>query len=133
MGANTLTTGKFIRHRISTGTPVVADPAVDTAFPTPVGSPRRSNLNTNGAESVIVGVVLGGGTTPTATLVPFLYDEERDRYFALPATAALSDEDTAEVDCFEGLIFFRISAVSGAPTSVEIRVMPAKTAVAKGA
>jgi hypothetical protein len=82
---------------------------------------------TYGYESVIFGVRLTGGTTPTVTLSVYSEDDaDNDEWFDLGDTSALSDSDTEAFDTHHQKVYAMVTAVTGDPTDVEVKVMPGR-------
>jgi hypothetical protein len=73
---------------------------------------------------VIFGARLTGGTTPTVTLSVF--SQDGDEWFDLGDTSALSDGETGSFDVNHQKVYALVTAVTGGPTGVEIKVMPGK-------
>lgn len=119
---NTLNSGEFSQHRKVTGTPVVADPAIDGNNPS-----RRGLLNCAGYDTLIAHVILTGGAAPVVDLEPVIYDADADVFAKHAKTGNLKNGESVEILVTSGRVFLRIDSVgpgAGEPTAVEIRVMP---------
>lgn len=131
--------------RIVTGAPVAADSATltDGNFSTTFDATNGGAFSCRNLDTLFIGVELAGGVTPTAT-IEFLFrdaeaaDGARWKRLLLGARpgvtlAALAAEDTGALDgvsmvemrCYGAeLVYPRIKAVTGNPTSVKILAMP---------
>lgn len=117
--ANTLRPGVWSLHRKVTGAPVGADPAVSASFPD-----RRALLNAMGYQTVMVRAKLTGGAAPTVSLRPILYDIDDDSFAKHIAASPIADGEAIEMLAANGRVFVLITATTGAPTAVELRVSP---------
>lgn len=123
---NRLYPGQFSNHRTIKGTPVAADAEVSSTFPN-----RRGMLNTDGYQEIMVRLELDGGTTPTATLQVLGYDESADSFSVLGTMTAVSSCAVDVIPTYGLRVFLRLSAVTGSPTEVRIRVAPATADLAR--
>lgn len=124
---NYLKPGEFAQHRTLTGTPVAADAVLSAAFPN-----RAHFANAKGYETVLVYVIVASAGAGTVTLQPCLYDEDKDEVMVLANTSALATRQGAEIAVRDHRVFFRVDAVAGAPTSVEIRITPGNPSRMRG-
>ena len=105
------------------------------AGPPDITSRYRQAINCRRWKSVKVYVVLIGGAVPTATIVPLEVVEgegafpsgtatDNDRGFVVMGSAIgpLSSGDMVTVDVNGGLLFLRVSALTGAPTGLKVFV-----------
>lgn len=89
----------------------------------------RGGTQCRGFKTIQGTVVFTGGTTPTITLQPIeaveWIDEGEAKDFLTKLgtpTAALSAADSFEVSAKNGLLFFAVTAVTGAPTKATILI-----------
>lgn len=75
--------------------------------------------NCAGWKSVVLHVTFVGGTNPTATIVPLLRADAT--WLPQTATAAIAVGVAAAVNVYGRLHYFRVSAITGSPTSVSVR------------
>ena len=112
--------GEWVTHR----TLVPIPPAVVVAAETGPPGAVRGHAATLGYESVVFGVRFTGGTAPTAVLSVF--SKDGDEWFDLGDTSALSDGETEEFETFNQKVYALVTAVTGNPTGIEIKVMPGR-------
>ena len=106
--------GEFSTFRVITGAPAAKDADVSSTFPKRTAVSFADDWN-----SIVVGAVFTGGTTPTVDVEVLGYDEERDVFLDL-GTVTLSGAKGRVVDVFGLRFFLRISGVTGNPTGIEI-------------
>ncbi len=75
--------------------------------------------NCAGWKSVLLHVTFDAGTNPTATIIP-LY-RAGTTWLPGTATAAIAAGTLAQVTTYGRLVAFRVSAITGSPTSVTVR------------
>lgn len=103
------------------------------AGPPDITAKAQAALNCRRWKSVKVYVLLTGGAVPTVDLVPLevvsgegafpgATDEDRGFAVSAAATGALSSGDMATVVIDGGLLFLRVSAITGAPTGLKVYV-----------
>ena len=116
--------------RTITGAPVAADSATlnDTNFPPVTDSTNGGMINTRGFESIWLNAEMSGGTNPTVTVEMLVRDGDASngsrwkRLLVAPAT--LDGTGFTEVAVYGRLVYPRISAVTGSPTSVNMLAFP---------
>jgi hypothetical protein len=91
----------------------------DSATLNDTNFPPADATNCAGWKSVLVHVTFDGGTGPTATIIP-LY-RAGSTWLPGTATAAIAAGTLAQVTTYGRLVAFRVSAITGSPTSVTVR------------
>lgn len=115
---------RYRLHRQHTGAPVVQDPALSANFPT-----AAQALDCQGWKSISVVALLTGGGGPTATYQlcqEVSYKDgagDEQKFFRVEFTLpALSHQQGILVPVLQGRVFFRLNAVAGNPTAVDLLV-----------
>lgn len=123
--ANTLIEGCWSMHRSVSGAPVTADAALSGTNPpvSPHGG-RLGPLFVRGYETVMLGVQLDGGTTPTVDVEVYSYDVDRDTFFLLHTASGVKPQGTFVVTAHGHQLYARLAAVSGNPTLARVFVSP---------
>jgi hypothetical protein len=131
-----LSTAQVSAARVVSGAPVGADPALwtDANLP-PAPDPKSGGaIDTQGCETIWLGVETSGGTAGSVTITPLVRDggaPDGQRWKPLllggvPQSATLSGAGLVEVRVDGRVIFPCLTAVAGAPTSVTILAMPGR-------
>ena len=113
---------RFTIHRTEEGAPVAADSADLSTLAI------AAAIHCDDWATVDGFVKLTGGSTPTISLVPLmavryanLAGTEVNEYIVMgDAIGPLSDGDSFSIDVARGRLFARVSAVTGAPTAVQV-------------
>jgi hypothetical protein len=126
---NALIPARWSIHRRKDGTPAVVDGAASNTFPN-----RRSLLGCDGYTTINALVLLEGGSTPTVDLEALAYDPDQDAtpsgdaFAVIDSATGMTDQEVARITVHRNRVFLRIAAVTGDPTSIEVRVGPAEAA-----
>lgn len=116
---NNLVVAVWALHRVAAATPVVADAAIGGGFPA-----TAQLLNTAGYQAVRFAAALAGGTQPKVTVEIWSYDPDGATFYLLDTVADVEHQRTFEVRTCQTRVFARLAHVTGAPTSVTLRVTP---------
>lgn len=115
---------------------VSADSATltDALFPATADATNGGAISFYGVESILVAVVLTGGTGPTAELDMLFRDEDAadgSRWKRKDSALALTTS-FQEVYVFQSKVYPRLSAVTGSPTQVELIIKPGRFTIGRG-
>ena len=125
---NALIPAKWSQHRYESGSPS-ADAVPSNVFPN-----RRGLLACDGYTTINATVLFTGGTNPTADLDVLAYDEDRDdpasgnAFSVIDSHTGVEDNETVRCTAHRNRIYIRLSAITGTPTAVEVRVGPGEAA-----
>lgn len=125
----------FAAVRTVTGSPVAPDSSTlsDANFPPSSNDTTGGAINAYGMSTLWVGVELTGGSAPTVTIEALVRDAgaaDGSRWKRLftsvnqPQTYTLDGTGLVEVRVDGRLVFLRITAVTGNPTSVKLLAIP---------
>jgi hypothetical protein len=131
-----LSTAQVSAARVVAGAPVAADPSAwtDANLP-PAADPKAGGaIDTQGHETIWLGVETSGGTAGSVTVTPLVRDAgapdgQRWKPLLLNGVAqsvTLTGAGFVEVRVDGRVIFPCLTAVAGAPTAVTILAMPGR-------
>ncbi|NUP13766.1 MAG: hypothetical protein HOW73_47625 [Polyangiaceae bacterium] len=80
--------------------------------------PPANAVDTAGSKSVHVFCRFNGGTAPTVTIEPLI--RCGNGWVKLAQTAALAEGVAATINTFGRKVFFRVHAITGAPTNLDV-------------
>jgi len=126
---NALIPAKWSQHRLKEGSPAAADGSISGTFPN-----RRGLIGCDGYTTINATVRFTGGTNPTADLDVLAYDEDRDTagagygFTVIDEHTGVVDLETVRCTAHRNRIFILISAITGSPDAIEVRVGPGEAA-----